>query len=104
MKEIYIARSTQVAARRLGDELVVMSAVDSTLYTLSEVAAVIWEAADGRTPLTEIVARRVCTQFAVEPETARGDAEEFVQALASRGILLVSGQPFPTPARAAEAP
>jgi hypothetical protein len=104
MKETYIARSADVAARRLGDEMVVMSAVDSTLYTLSDVAAVLWQAADGRTPLREIVTQRVCAEFDVEPEGAWRDAEEFVRALAAHGILTVSDQPIPAAARAAEAP
>ena len=59
----YVARSTAIAARVLGDETMVMSAANSTLFTLDEVATVIWEAADGATPLEEIVAKKVCTQF-----------------------------------------
>jgi hypothetical protein len=98
MNPTYIARSTAVAARRLGDEMVVMSALDSTLFTLSDVAAVLWEAADGRTPLDQIVRDRVCATFAVDAETALHDAEEFVRALAERGVLLVSTQPIATPA------
>ena len=47
----YVARSTAIAARVLGDETMVMSAVNSTLFTLDEVATVIWESADGATPL-----------------------------------------------------
>ena len=46
----YIARSTAIAARALGDETMIMSATNSTLFTLDEVASVIWEAADGVTP------------------------------------------------------
>ncbi len=34
----------------------IMSTVDSTFFTLNPVATVIWQAADGRTPLSEIVA------------------------------------------------
>jgi Coenzyme PQQ synthesis protein D (PqqD) len=94
MSALYIARSPAVAARRLGDELVVMSAVDSTLYTLSDVGAVLWQAADGRTSLADIVRRDVCSEFAVNAETALRDAEEFARALAERGILLVSSEPI----------
>ena len=97
MNATYIARSPAVAARRLGDEMVVMSALDSTLFSLSEVAAVLWEAADGRTPLDHIVGERICTAFAVDEETALRDAEVFVRALAAHGILLVSGEPMESP-------
>ncbi len=98
MNAMYIARSPAVAARRLGDEFVVMSAVDSTLYTLSEVGAALWEAADGRTSLAEIVSGNVCRKFDVDQETALRDAEEFARALAERGVLLVSSEPIASPA------
>ena len=103
MNPTYIARSTAVAARRLGDEMVVMSALDSTLFTLSEVGMVLWQAADGRTPLDQIVRERVCTAYEVDGETALRDAEEFVHALAERGILFVSAQPISQPGAQAAA-
>jgi len=93
MTERYITRSTAIAARMLGGEMMVMSAVDSTFFTLNEVATVIWQAADGQTPLSEIVERVVCTQFDVEPTVARSDAEQFVEELSKHGILLVSEHP-----------
>jgi Coenzyme PQQ synthesis protein D (PqqD) len=94
MTEKYIARSTDIAARMLGGEMMVMSAVDSTFFTLNEVATAIWQAADGRTPLSGIVAHAVCEEFDVEPEVALRDAEHFVEELAQHGILLVSDRPF----------
>ena len=93
MNEIYVARSTAVASRILGGEMVIMSALDSTLFSLSEVATVIWRAADGRTPLSEI-ARRVSAEFDVTPDAAYRDAEAFVDELARHGILRVSDRPM----------
>ena len=90
----YLARSRAIAARALGDEMMVMSAADSTLYTLNEVAMVIWEAADGVTPLDEIVRRKVCAQYEVGEEQAMKDAEELVEGLAAQGLLLVSDRPL----------
>ena len=95
MSETYIARSTAIAARMLGGEMMIMSAEDSTFFTLNAVATAIWQAADGRTPLSEIIERRVCTEFEIEPDVARLDAEEFVQQLSEHGILLVSDRPIP---------
>jgi len=95
MPDTYIARSTAIAARMLGGEMMIMSAVDSTFFTLNEVATAIWQAADGRTPLAEIVEKRVCEEFEVEPDVARRDAEQFVSELSQQGILLVSNQPIP---------
>jgi hypothetical protein len=83
MNEKYIARSQAIAARMLGGEMMIMSAPDSTFFTLNEVATAIWQAADGRTPLSEIVAQR--------------DAEQFVAELSQHNILLVSDHPFDNP-------
>jgi Coenzyme PQQ synthesis protein D (PqqD) len=94
MAETYIARSTAIAARVLGGEMMIMSAADSTFFTLNEVATVIWQAADGRTPLSEIVERRICEEFEITPDVAQHDAEEFVNELSQHGILLVSDQPI----------
>lgn len=94
MAETYIARSKKIAARNLGGEMMIMSAVDSTFFTLNEVATAIWEAADGKTPLSQIVDQRVCTEFNVEPEQAQRDAQEFVAELSQHGILLVSDCPM----------
>jgi hypothetical protein len=90
----YVARSTAIAARALGDETLVMSATNSTLFTLDEVASVIWAAADGVTPLDVIVAKKICTQYDIAPEAALRDAEALVENLAEHGILLISDQPL----------
>lgn len=94
MAEKYIAQSKAIAARMLGGEMMVMSATDSTFYTLNEVATAIWQAADGRTPLTRIVKDRICQEFEIDEETATRDADQFVDDLSQHGILVVSSQPL----------
>jgi Coenzyme PQQ synthesis protein D (PqqD) len=94
MSEKYIARSSHVGARELGGEMIIMSAADSTLFSLSEVATLIWQEADGRTPLSEIVERRVCAEFDAPFDAAYRDAEAFVEELSSHGILRVSDHPL----------
>ncbi len=91
---MYIARSSAIASRNLGGETIVMSAVDSTLFTLNPVATAIWESADGNTTLRAIVEQRVCRDFAVDADAAYQDASSFVQELAQHGILLVSPDPI----------
>jgi len=94
MSETYIARSSTIAARALAGEMMIMNSADSTFFTLNEVATAIWQAADGRTPLREIVHGQVCEQFDVDPDEAQADAEQFVAELSGHGILLVSDQPL----------
>jgi hypothetical protein len=94
MSDTYIARSSAIAARMLAGEMMVMNSVDSTFFTLNEVATAIWQAADGRTTLREIVRGRVCEQFDIDPDQAQTDAEQFVSELSQHGILLVSDHPL----------
>ncbi|MFZ3329433.1 MAG: PqqD family protein [Candidatus Acidiferrales bacterium] len=94
MNKRYVSRTNAIAARVLGDEMMVMSAANSTLFTLNEVATVIWETADGTTPLEEIVAKKICSQYDVTPEIALKDARIFVEQLAEHGLLLLSDQPI----------
>jgi phosphohistidine swiveling domain-containing protein len=101
----YVARASRVAARRLGDEILVMSLQDTAfLFSLNKVAAVIWEAADGVTPLEEIVGERICSRYDVAPEVALEDAQDLVERLAGHGILLLSDTPITAPNDSAQVP
>lgn len=90
----YVARSTKVAARMIGDEMMIMSGRDSTLFTLNGTAAILWDAADGVTPLEDIVTQRICGIFDVERAAAIRDAEELIEQLAGHGLVLLSQAPL----------
>ena len=91
---LYILREANVAARRIGDELMIMSAKDSALFSLNQTAAILWEAADGSMPLAEIVARDICPLYEIDAGTALDDAREVAEGLARHGILRLSDQPI----------
>jgi len=74
--------------------MMIMSAADSTFFTLNEVATAIWQAADGKTPLADIVAHHVCPSFDVTVAQAQADAEQFVSDLSQHGILIVADHPL----------
>ena len=94
MKPTYIARATRVAARSLDGEMMIMSALNSTLFTLNPMGTIVWQSADGRTPLEEIVERKIFAEFEVDRTEAMNDVENFVNDLASHGILIVSAEPI----------
>ncbi len=94
MSQLYIARATSIAARVLDGEMMIMSAKDSSLFTLNPIGTIIWQSADGQTPLAEIVEQKICLEFEVEPDEAMNDAQTFANELASHGILLVSDEPI----------
>ena len=95
MSRLYVARSPRVAARSLEGEINIMSSPDSTLFTLNETATILWQSAEGTTPLDEIVEHRICAEFEVEPAEALHDAETLARELASHGILQISEEPIP---------
>ena len=104
MSKLYIARSPKLAARVLDGEMMIMSGHDSTLFTLNKTATIIWQAADGKTPLEEIVERRIVPEFEIDANSALQDAEILARELASHGILQVSEEPIaPTKPAAGDA-
>jgi hypothetical protein len=92
-EETYIAQSPDIASSTLGDDTIIMSTLDSTVFVLNSVGTVIWKAADGTTPLSRIVQEKVCAEFDVSDDQAWADAREFVEKLAQHGILHISGAP-----------
>ena len=92
--DVYIKPSRDIAARAMADEMVIMSVKDSKVFSLNPSATLIWSAADGATPLREIVARTLVSEFEVDAETAYGDALELVNELAREGILLLAESPI----------
>ena len=94
MNNLYVARNPRVAARSLDGEMMIMSGRDSTLFTLNKTATILWQAADGATPLEQIVQQQICTEFEIEPGEALRDAETLARDLASHGILQISEEPI----------
>lgn len=92
--DCYIARSPHVAARMIGGEMMIMSGLDSSLFSLNETASVLWQAADGVTPLERIVRERICEEFEVDLQTGLRDAQALAEDLAGHGILRVSNSPI----------
>jgi hypothetical protein len=91
---LFVARNQRVAARSLDGEMMIMSGRDSTLFTLNRTATILWQAADGATPLEQIVEQKICAEYEVEPSEALQDAEILARELAGHGILVISEQPI----------
>jgi coenzyme PQQ synthesis protein D (PqqD) len=94
MSKLYMARNPRAAARSLDGEMMIMSGRDSTLFTLNRTATILWQSADGATPLDEIVEKNICTEFEVAPIEAVADAECLARELASHEILQISEAPI----------
>jgi hypothetical protein len=92
MPEQYVVRNAATSWRVYDGQAVILLAADSTLNTLNAVGTVIWESADGQTPVRTIV-DRVCATFDVEPARAERDSAAFIEKLRQRGLLTVSDSP-----------
>jgi len=90
--EQYLARNSRTAWRVYDGEAVILLAEDSTLNTLNAVGTLIWEGADGQTPLSALVSR-ICAEFDVEAAQAERDVMTFVDKLSQRGLLSVTASP-----------
>jgi hypothetical protein len=90
--EIYLSRSKDIAARTLGDDTIIMSTVDSTIFMLNGTGTFIWKAADGKTPFSSILTS-IASEFNVSDEQARADAEKFVEELVEHRVLFTSDVP-----------
>jgi hypothetical protein len=90
MADAYVLQNPRTAWRVYDGEAVILSSDDSMLSSLNPVATLIWEAADGETPVSAIVAR-ICEAFEVDGERARRDAIAFIDTLQRRGLVTVAG-------------
>jgi hypothetical protein len=95
MSRLYVSRNPRVAARILDGEMMIMSGRDSSLFTLNRTATILWQSADGVTPLERIVEQCICPEFDVEPAQALQDAETLARELASHEIMQISEEPIP---------
>ena len=83
--------SRDVVFRRVADEAVLVPLSQNVgnldwVYTLTPVAARVWQLLDGTRGTAEIVAA-VCEEFDVDEATAANDVEELLDALADAGLI-----------------
>jgi hypothetical protein len=76
----------RTAARVFSGEAVVISPAENMVRMFNPVGSRIWELADGQHTVEEI-ARRLTEEYAVELSAAQAEVEEFVDALAAKGLL-----------------
>ena len=85
------SKSTDLVARTVGDETVLVpvrnrvGTLDS-VYTLTPVAARVWQLLDGRETVDAIV-RRVCDEYEVEPAVAATDVTELLATLEAAQLV-----------------
>jgi hypothetical protein len=86
-----VVRGDKLAARKVGGEMVILSAEDSSLFLLNEVGTAIWEATDGQRSI-QAIADALCAEYDVDAAMALADVTEFIDALAAAGIVSLSDE------------
>ncbi len=82
-----------IASRVVDGLAIVITARDSTLHTFeNDVATEIWQLADGRRSVAQIV-DRIAAEFDVERARAEADVVEFVRLLDQRGLVALQERP-----------
>ena len=89
-EEVYLQDDSFVS-RRIEDEVILVPIRQNvadleSIYTLSEVAARIWEQIDGRRPTAEILSL-IVEEFEVTEEEAQKDLKEFIEQLSAIGAI-----------------
>jgi len=89
MLEKILARDENVAWRVIDGEAIILSAEDSSVHSLDEVGTRIWELADGKKTVQEII-DTLHDEYDVELDQLKQDVVDFVNDLTSKDKSLVS--------------
>ena len=86
-----IGRSDDVIARSIGDEVLLVPVTKGggdleNIFSLNAVGAFVWEAADGKRSVQEIV-DGVVAEFEVERSVAESDVEAFLGEMEVAGLM-----------------
>jgi hypothetical protein len=71
-------------ATDLGDEIVVLNSTTRAMHTLNETGRVVWTCAEDG---LDVVVDQLCTDFAIDSDTALADATELLDELVAKGLL-----------------
>ena len=78
--------SSEVMARQVGEEVVLLDLASGNYFGLDAVGARIWQLiTDGSTP--EQVVAALVREYAVEEDTARSDTSRLLAELAAQGLV-----------------
>ena len=86
----YVVKCDDLAWREYDGEVVIMSEDGSRIHSLNKVASLIWELADGKVKISDIITR-VCDRFDVQESMAQVDTLEFIQQLIDKHLLQLNG-------------
>lgn len=86
MAEVMFERATPLLEAELGNELLALDPARGLCFGFNEVAAAAWRLLD-RPRTASDLADRLMEQFDVQPDQCRGEINELLDDLVTRGLL-----------------
>lgn len=90
--DVVPAPNPKVIGRIVNNEAVLVLPDIGKVKVLNEVGARIWSLVDGTLSLRQIAAL-ICTEYQVSQAEAEADTQAFLDDLAGRGVVFLTGQP-----------
>lgn len=83
-----IFQNNNLSSRIIDSEVVILTK-DGYLHVLNKIASLIWENADGKTKVSEII-EKICQEYEVDQETAKQDAIGFIRDLKIKNLVTIA--------------
>lgn len=93
MDNMYVAQNQDVAYRVIEDEAVVLTPDNGMLHNLSLVGTRIFELANGKRKIKDIV-NVISDEFEVDQKVAQRDTINFIEDLVHKKMLILSEKPL----------
>jgi len=92
MLNMYVSKNKEIAYRVIEDEAIILTPEDGMLHNLNPVATVIFESANGKRQVKDIIGK-ICEEFDIEERVAHRDCLNFIEDLVHKKMLILSGKP-----------
>ncbi len=89
IREIYIAKRTDVIGKEIQSKSVLLNLDNGTYYTLNRTGTFIWSLLDEKRAMNYLI-DRVTQQFDIDKDRAFLDVQTFTQALKNEGLIEIN--------------
>ena len=92
MIDMYVGKNKDIAFRIIEGEAIILTPEDGRLHNLNPVATRIFELANGRRKIRDII-NLICEEFEVSRDIAQRDTLNFIEDLVHRQLLIFHNRP-----------
>lgn len=93
MLDMYVAQNEEVAYRIIDDEAVILTPEDGMLHNLNPVATRIFELANGKRTVKDII-NRILGEFQADEKVVTRDVSNFIEDLMHKKMMILSSKPL----------